>query len=65
IEDGINGILFKTGSHLNLAERIISLCLDDGLREKIEYNARKRIEFLCNPEKIVLETIKLYKNCLK
>ncbi|MCM8773920.1 MAG: glycosyltransferase family 4 protein [Candidatus Omnitrophica bacterium] len=65
IEDGINGILFKAGSNLDLADRIISLCLDDGLREKIESNSKKRIEFLCNPEKIVLETIKLYENCLK
>ena len=64
IEDGINGILFTPGSYQDLANKIISVCLDIQLRKKIESNARKRIELLCNPEKIAKETINIYESCL-
>lgn len=43
IEDGENGILFKKGQSHDLYNKISNLLLDDSLRKKIGYNARKTI----------------------
>ncbi|MBI3812842.1 MAG: glycosyltransferase family 4 protein [Nitrospinae bacterium] len=44
IEDGVSGLLAKTGDARDFAEKIIGLLEDDTLRENMGANARKRIE---------------------
>ena len=60
IEDGISGLLIKTGDIDDLAEKIIRLLKDRDIREVLGANARKRIESLYSKEVVVKKVEEVY-----
>jgi glycosyltransferase involved in cell wall biosynthesis len=52
IEDGVSGLLVKTGDAHELAEKIIRLLKDKDLRDSLGFNARKRIKIMYSKEVI-------------
>ncbi len=55
IEDGVSGLIFKSGCGRSLAETLgRALAMDAGERERMGERAAGRIEELCNPEHVLL-----------
>jgi glycosyltransferase involved in cell wall biosynthesis len=65
IKDGYNGILIKPGSIDELANAIVRLYEDDGLRKKLAINARKFAEQFLDWDKIAKQTVEIYEEVLK
>ncbi len=64
IEDGKNGCLFKTGSSIDLADKVIRLLKDKDLSLNIAANAKDSITNITEPEHIAEETLNIYKSLL-
>lgn len=60
IEDGISGLLVKTGDAKDLAEKVIMLLKYRDMRENIGINARKRIEDKYSKEVVVKKVEEVY-----
>jgi glycosyltransferase involved in cell wall biosynthesis len=65
IKDGYNGILIKPGSIDELANAILRLYEDDGLRKKLAINARRFAEQFLDWDKIAKQTVEIYEEVLK
>jgi glycosyltransferase involved in cell wall biosynthesis len=65
IKDGYNGILIKPGSIDKLANAIVRLYEDDGLRKKLAINARRFAEQFLDWDKIAKQTVEIYEEVLK
>jgi glycosyltransferase involved in cell wall biosynthesis len=64
ITEGVDGILFETGSHEDLAKKMIQITTGEDLIE-LGKKARKKIEATFNHKIIAENTIDLYKKVLK
>ncbi|MBI3582436.1 MAG: glycosyltransferase family 4 protein [Nitrospinae bacterium] len=60
IEDGISGLLVKTGDAKDLAEKVIMLLKKRDMRENIGINARKRIESLYSKAAVAKNVEEVY-----
>lgn len=60
IEDGISGLLVKTGDAKDLAEKVIMLLKKRDMRENIGINARKRIEDKYSKEVVAKNVEQVY-----
>jgi glycosyltransferase involved in cell wall biosynthesis len=61
IDDGISGLLAKTGDADDLANKVISLLKDNKMRERLGINARKRIEDSYSKDVIAKMVVAAYK----
>lgn len=57
IEDGISGVLFKSGDATSLASALSGLLTSEALRKRISAEAPQRIAALCSPTTVVNQTI--------
>lgn len=60
ITHGVNGILAPPGSVLSLAEAIVELLADPQMRREIGMNARRRVEEVYSPAKVIQRTLDVY-----
>jgi glycosyltransferase involved in cell wall biosynthesis len=60
VRDGYNGLLFKTGDHLDLAEKMLSLIEDKGLRVRLAENGRRFVSANFSWSKMVDSYEQLY-----
>lgn len=63
VEDGVSGFLGTPGSVDEFAEKCARLLADEGLRNRMGDNARKKVETGFSPEKIGHDLYNLYLDC--
>lgn len=64
VEDGKTGLIVPPRDHLQLAEAIISLLGDDGLRSEMKLNIKHKIEGELSWDRVARETLQLYQAML-
>jgi len=65
VEEGVSGFVVTPGDREMLADRMIKLGKDKGLREKFGAAARKRVENLFSIERNVQKTEQIYQELLQ
>lgn len=64
VDDGVNGLLFKPGDHIMLAERIVFLTQNPLIREDMGRRGRAKALADFDTDKIIAEKVKFYKKLL-
>lgn len=64
IEDGVNGLLFETGNHRDLADQIIGLCRDGDRRQRLGDEARSSAPAKFDPHARALDIQREYDQLL-
>ena len=65
MDDGITGILVKPGDVEELAQAIIRLARDQGLRQRMGAAGRAKVKALYNPRRIAKMNLKVYEQALE
>lgn len=64
VEDGVNGLLVKSGDVVSFSNRLISLLKDDKLRTELGVRGRSFVIGRFSKERLVRDMEKLYAECL-
>ena len=65
IEDGVNGLLFSPGDHVDLAKKIKILSLDNDLCRQLGKNGYQKLKEKYSPEIHYEHLISLYRQLIK
>ncbi len=65
IKEGLNGFVVRVKRHFELADKIIRLLKDEGLRTRLGENGREMVVCNFTVEKMTDDTLKIYEKVLK
>lgn len=65
IDEGINGLLFKSGDPLDLRSKIIYLCENHDIRERMAKEAEKKYKSFFTPEENYIQLMNIYRSAIE